>query len=264
MGALHAGHLSLARIARERADLVVVSIYVNPTQFDRRGDLETYPRDLDADLAALADHGVDVVLAPSDLEMYPDGFATRVTVDGLTAGLCGKSRPGHFAGVTTIVSKLFNLVRPHLAVFGEKDYQQLAVIRQMTRDLNFGVEIVGGPTVREPDGLAMSSRNLLLTDDQRRAARALSRALFEARDRFRRGEREAAALVGQARATIEVHPELRIDYLEIVDPFSLAELPADDSGRLPEQAHMALAVFAGDTRLIDNIRLSERDEHDPD
>jgi pantoate--beta-alanine ligase len=258
MGYLHEGHLSLVRRAQSVADRVVVSIYVNPTQFGPSEDLSTYPRDLEGDLRHLAALSVDCAFAPNNGEMYPQGFATRVTVQGLTEGLCGRSRPVHFAGVTTIVSKLFHITQPHVAAFGEKDYQQLAVIRRMTRDLNFSIEILPVPTVREPDGLAMSSRNARLSPTQRQQATALSRALFGARQRFRGGERDAEGLVAWARGVIEAESELAIDYLEIVDPDDLRSLSSGpDAAKLPERVHMALAVFAGKTRLIDNLRLSD-------
>lgn len=257
MGYLHDGHLSLVRLAAERTDFVVVSIYVNPTQFGPNEDLAAYPRDLARDLELLGGHGVDIVFTPSDAIMYPDGFATGVEVTGLSAHLCGASRPVHFGGVATIVTKLFAVLAPDVAVFGQKDYQQLAIIRRLVRDLGFAVEIVGGPTVREPDGLAMSSRNAYLTADERAAAPALYRALSTMRDRYRSGERDGAALRELGRAIIEAQGPLRVDYLEVIDPDDLRLLPERAGERLPERAHAAAAVFAGRARLIDNLRLSE-------
>ncbi len=255
MGYLHAGHLSLVREARERCERVIVSIYVNPTQFGENEDLDSYPRDLEGDMAKVAECGADIVFSPSDSDMYPAGYSTFVEVQGLTSGLCGASRPTHFRGVTTIVTKLFNMVEPDVAVFGRKDYQQLAVLRRMTTDLNLPVEIVGMPIVREPDGLALSSRNAYLNPAQREAATALSRALEATRTRYREGERSPRLLLEGARALIEAHPELRIDYAELVEPDDLA--PLNDLDALPDNVHMALAVFAGTTRLIDNSRISE-------
>ena len=257
MGFLHAGHLSLVDRARSLGDELVVSIYVNPTQFGPNEDLDQYPRDLGRDLELLNDHGTDVVFIPDDEEMYPQGFATSVAVEGLTDGLCGASRPVHFGGVATVVTKLFNLVQPDIAVFGQKDYQQLQVIGRMTRDLNLPVEIVGAPTVREADGLAMSSRNAYLNQEQRQAAPALFQALSAVRDRYRTGERRARMLLDVAVAIIAKHACLEIDYLELVDPSSLSYLLVEPESTLPERVHMALAVFAGSTRLIDNMRISE-------
>ncbi|MBN1944175.1 MAG: pantoate--beta-alanine ligase [Bradymonadales bacterium] len=259
MGALHQGHLSLVRLAKRRADCVLVSIYVNPTQFGPKEDLARYPRDLQGDLLALAPLGVEAVFTPSDRTMYPPNFCTFVAVAGMTTCLCGVSRPTHFRGVTTVVAKLFNLVQPDLAVFGEKDYQQLVVIRRMVRDLDFPVEILAGVTVRESDGLAMSSRNVNLTPLQRRSATALHRALSTVRERYREGERDASRLLGLAREMVEGEPELRIDYLELFDPYELHALPLGEGGGLEGPVHMALAVYAGNTRLIDNMRISGED-----
>ncbi len=256
MGYLHEGHLSLVDRAREIGDRVVVSIYVNPTQFGPNEDLDSYPSDFEGDLAKLTEHKADVVFLPTDGEMYPEGFATTVSVKGLTDGLCGASRPVHFAGVTTIVSKLLNLVQPDLAVFGQKDYQQLHVIRRMVKDLNMPVGIVGGPTVRESDGLAKSSRNSYLSAEQRSAAPAIYAGLCKSRDLFLAGERSAEQVLGAARETIEAKDCLEIDYLELVHPSSLAAL-GSGSAILPDSVHMATAVFAGKTRLIDNMRLSD-------
>ncbi len=253
MGALHEGHLSLVRLAREHADRVVVSIFVNPTQFGEGEDLQAYPRDLSADLSKLTTLGVDVVFAPSVAEMHPRGVApTWVDVEQLTRGLCGRSRPGHFRGVSTVVARLFHAARPDVAVFGQKDYQQLQVVRAMSDALLFGVEIVSGPTVREPDGLAMSSRNAYLGEDARVQARCLNAALLEARGLFRDGERDAAYLVDVARRRIEKEDAAEIQYVELCDARTLEPL-----GEIRGPAVLALAVFIEGTRLIDNTLLDE-------
>ncbi|WP_242340659.1 MULTISPECIES: pantoate--beta-alanine ligase [Anaeromyxobacter] len=256
MGFLHDGHLSLMREARARADaggrrgLVLASIFVNPTQFGPNEDLSRYPRDLEGDLAKCASAGVDWVLAPTDPSaMFPPDHQTWVTVERASQGLCGASRPGHFRGVATVVAKLLNLSRPHVALFGEKDFQQLAVIRAMTHDLAMGVEIVGMPIVREPDGLARSSRNAYLSREERERALSLSRTLREAADAALRGERDAAALVARARARLDA-AGLRVDYVEIVHPDSLAPVARAERGSV-----MLVAAYAGATRLIDNLRL---------
>ena len=250
MGALHEGHLSLVRIARERADTVVVSIYVNPAQFSTGEDLESYPRVLERDVSLLQSAGADYVFTPGDAMMYPSGFATYVVVGGLTEGLCGRSRPTHFRGVTTVVSKLFNIVRPHVAVFGEKDAQQLAVIRRMTRDLDFGVKIIGAPIVREPDGLAMSSRNAYLTPEERQGAAVLNKSLREAERLAATGETSAGEILARVRETISQSPLAAIDYLELVDTDTLQPLTEVTGTGL-----LALAVRFGKTRLIDNTVL---------
>jgi pantoate--beta-alanine ligase len=264
MGALHAGHLSLVAVARERAERVWVSIFVNPTQFDDPGDLAAYPRTWESDLAACREAGVDVVFAPAAGEMYPEGAQTSVEVSELSRPLCGASRPGHFRGVTTVVAKLLLAAKPHVAVFGEKDFQQLAVIRRMVRDLHLDVEIVGGPIVREPDGLALSSRNARLDPEARAQAVVLSRALAAAEDALQAGERDTRALLERARAEIARAPRARIDYLELRDPDTLAPAPE----RLAGPALLALAVFlepapgaeaAGAVRLIDNRVLHPKD-----
>jgi pantoate--beta-alanine ligase len=256
MGFLHEGHLSLMREARRRADagagrgLSLATIFVNPTQFGPNEDLARYPRDLEGDLAKCAAAGVDRVLAPSDAAtIFAPAHETWVLVERSSRGLCGASRPGHFRGVATVVAKLFNLTRPHAALFGEKDYQQLAVIRALARDLAFGVEIVGMPIVREPDGIALSSRNSYLSPDERRRALSLSRALFEARDGAARGERDASALRARARERLAA-AEVRVDYVEIVHPESLAPVERAEPG-----SRMLVAAFVGRTRLIDNVRL---------
>jgi len=247
MGALHEGHLSLLRAARARADVVILTIFVNPTQFGPNEDLAKYPRDEAGDLAKARTTGLDLAFCPDAPSMYPAGAQTFVEVRELAKPMCGASRPGHFAGVATIVSKLFHITRPHLAFFGEKDYQQLAIIRRMTRDLDFGIEIVGVPIMREADGLAMSSRNAYLSPDQRAQALALSRGLAAAEALAKSGERSVEKLLAAARAPIEAAPLARIDYLELRDA---AELTPID--RLDRPAVLAMAVFVGTTRLIDN------------
>lgn len=249
MGYLHQGHMSLIRRAREENECAAVSIFVNPTQFGPDEDLATYPRDLQRDLRMCEKAGVDVVLTPSVEEMYPNGTPlTEVRVKQVSEGLCGKFRPVHFAGVATVVAKLFNIFQPDRAYFGEKDYQQLIVIRHMTRDLNFPIEIIGCPTVREPDGLAMSSRNEYLSEEERRQAVVLSQALFAARDRILAGERSAQAVETAARKQIESAPLARLQYLEVVHPDTLEPLMQIDEG-----AVVVAAVYFGKARLIDNV-----------
>ena len=250
MGALHEGHLALVAEARRRAERVVVSIFVNPIQFDRRDDFEQYPRPLDDDLGICAGAGVDAVYAPSAAVMYPEGFQSAVEVARLTEPLCGAARPGHFRGVTTVVTKLFHAVRPDVAVFGEKDYQQLAVVRRMTADLDFGIEVVGVPTVREPDGLALSSRNRRLGPDDREAARCVPRALEAATAAVAGGERRASAVVARATAAVAAEPRARLEYAELRDPETLAEV-AEVAG----PSLLALAVWVSGVRLIDNRTL---------
>jgi pantoate--beta-alanine ligase len=254
MGALHEGHLALVRAAAERAHTVAVTIFVNPTQFGPSEDLERYPRDLEGDLQKCRGAGVALVFAPEAAEMYPPGELTRVRVARLSEPLCGASRPGHFEGVATIVTKLFVVAGACVAVFGRKDYQQLAVIRRMTRDLLLPVEIVGHPTIREPDGLAMSSRNAYLSAEQRAQALAIPRALGAAVGRFARGERRAGALRGPVESAL-VEAGLRVDYASVVDPDSLE--PIADARATGERALVAVAAFAGQTRLIDNVVLGE-------
>src|SRR5215470_2223532 len=224
MGALHDGHLALVRAARGKADVVILTIFVNPTQFGPNEDLAKYPRDEAGDLAKGRSAGIDLAFCPDAAAMYPPGAQTFVEVRELQKPLCGASRPGHFAGVATVVSKLFHITQPHLAVFGEKDYQQLAIIRRMVRDLDFGIEIVGVPIVREADGVALSSRNAYLSPDQRRAALSLSTGLAAAETAFAAGERSADALVAAARAPIEAAPGTRIDYVELRDASELSPL----------------------------------------
>jgi pantoate--beta-alanine ligase len=250
MGALHEGHLALVDYARERCDEMVVSIFVNPLQFDREDDLSGYPRTWQADLDLCTAHGVDVIYYPNAEAMYPDGFQTKVCVAEMTQGLCGAHRSGHFDGVTTVVLKLFNAVQSDLAVFGEKDYQQLAVIKRMTRDLDLGVEVVGHPTVREADGLSLSSRNVHLSPQERKNALCLWRGLNKAMEMAANGEKNAAKLRAAALAEIEAVPEARMEYLEVVDAESLE--PLEEINR---PARMAMAVWMGETRLIDNAPL---------
>jgi len=251
MGALHDGHLSLVEIARRHADRVVASVFVNPTQFDRADDFQSYPRDLDRDGALLAGAGVDVLFAPVTDEIYPSGAQTFVTVERLSQPLCGAHRPGHFRGVATVVLKLFTIVQPHVAVFGEKDYQQLAVIRRMVRDLHLDVDVLGGPTAREADGLAMSSRNRHLAAAERSAALCLVGALAAAESLAAGGERDAAALAAAASATIEREPLARAEYVAVIDPDTLEPVQT-----LNGRALLALAVWIGNTRLIDNRMLA--------
>jgi pantoate--beta-alanine ligase len=248
MGALHEGHRSLMRAARAGCDVVVVSIFVNPTQFGPGEDFQHYPRPLEADLAACREEGVDAVFMPAVAQMYPPGAVTTVSVRRLTEGLCGRFRPGHFDAVTTVVAKLFNIVQPDRAYFGQKDAQQAAVIRQMVRDLDWPVEVVVCPTVREPDGLAMSSRNAYLSPEQRRQAVSLSAALVWARTRIEGGERDVAKLVAGMREQIESAGPCQIDYLEVVDADTLEPKPGA-AGR----CLVALAVRIGGARLIDNV-----------
>jgi pantoate--beta-alanine ligase len=250
MGALHAGHLSLVRAAREQCDSVAVSIFVNPAQFAPHEDLDQYPRSLERDRELLEKEGVDLLFVPSTEEMYPPGSSTWVQVEGLSDKLCGQSRPGHFRGVTTVVAKLFHIVQPDCAFFGQKDAAQLAIIRRMVRDLHMPVEIVACPIVREADGLAMSSRNTYLDLEQRRAAPALYRSLVRVQKDFGGGERNAARLIGAGKGTISAEPSVRLDYFEIVDPQTLDPLTEVDRPALA-----AVAAFVGTTRLIDNLAL---------
>lgn len=250
MGYLHAGHMALVARARAECDAVVASIFVNPLQFGPNEDFGRYPRAFERDQALLASGGVDLLFAPSVEEMYPSPARVFVEPTYLSDHLCGASRPGHFRGVATVVSKLFHIVEPDRAYFGEKDYQQLAIIRQMVRDLDFPVVVVGVPTVREPDGLALSSRNAYLGPAERQAALVLSRALARARERVAAGERDAAALLADLHALVSAEPLARIDYISLVDPESLQPV-AQITGR----TLLALAVFIGSTRLIDNAML---------
>jgi pantoate--beta-alanine ligase len=254
MGYFHEGHRSLMRAAREANDFVVVSLFVNPTQFAPTEDLSKYPRDPEGDAAAAAAEGVDLLFVPTVAEMYKGGARTTVHVDGLTTGLCAGTRPTHFDGVTTVVTKLFAIVGPCRAYFGRKDAQQLAVVRRMTTDLDLPVEVVGCPLVREPDGVAMSSRNVYLTADGRRAATVLSRALFLASEAAAGGERDAAVLRAIAVDTIATEPAVRLDYAEVVDAGTLEPVE-----RVTTDTLIAVAAFCGPTRLIDNVTLSWHD-----
>jgi len=248
MGALHAGHEKLIQIARGENDLVVVSIFVNPLQFGPKEDFTRYPRTLDTDLEMCRRNNVDVVFAPSVEEMYPQTQLTSVEVERLDEHLCGKFRPGHFRGVATVVAKLFNIVQPHRAYFGEKDMQQLAIIRRFVADLNLPVSVVGVPTVREPDGLALSSRNKYLNAAERQAAPALYRALQVAADRIRAGERASAKVREVALQVLTESPLIRVEYFEIVDPDELQ--PVDT---ITGPVRIASAIWLGTTRLIDNV-----------
>jgi len=241
------------RVAREAgSEAVAATIFVNPTQFGPGEDFEKYPRDEARDLAMLDAAGVDAVYLPGVRDMYPEGHQTSVDVAGVSQGLCGAARPGHFRGVATVVAKLFLAVKPHVAVFGEKDYQQLAVIRAMNRDLDFGIEIVGAPIVREEDGLAKSSRNVYLSGDDRMAALCLSRGLFRAKELFGKGERDAGTLVAAARAVIEGEPLAKPEYAEGRDPVTLSPL----MGRVAAVT-ILVAAKVGPARLIDNITLGK-------
>lgn len=250
MGALHEGHLSLVRAANSCCDVVAVSIFVNPAQFGPNEDLAKYPRSFERDCELLAKGGVDLVFAPSVEEMYPTGAVTWVTVEELSDKLDGRSRPGHFRGVTTVVSKLFHIVEPDVAFFGQKDAAQVAIIRHMVRDLDIPVEIVACPTVREPDGLAMSSRNAYLNPQQRKQALVLYRSLMRVKKRTEEGEHNAARLIAAARDEFASEPSVRLDYFEIVNPDRLD--PVDD---VSKGALVAVAARVGTTRLIDNILL---------
>lgn len=250
MGALHEGHLSLVRAARAKCDVVAVSIFVNPLQFGPSEDLAKYPRTFERDRELLEKEGVDILFAPAPEEMYPAGAVTYVTVEGLSEKLCGRSRPGHFRGVTTVVAKLFHIVEPDLAFFGQKDVAQATIIRRMVRDLNLPVEIVVCPIVREPDGLAMSSRNAYLSPQKRKAALVLHRALTEVKSRFDQGERNAFTLTEAGKRVLAHEPGVRLDYFEIVDPTTL-----DPVQELTRSALVAVAAYVGNTRLIDNILL---------
>ena len=252
MGYLHEGHASLMREGRRRGDLLVASIFVNPTQFGVGEDFESYPRDLTRDTALAAAAGVEVIFAPTAMEMFPAGYQTWVDVERITLPLCGARRAGHFRGVTTVVTKLFNAVQPDVALFGKKDFQQLAVIRQMTSDLNLPVEIVGMPIVREADGLAMSSRNAYLSIDERQSALCLSRAITQTRERYRQGTTAVAELRTGVLALIGAEPLAVIDYAEFRDGGTLEEATTARDDTL-----LALAVILGKTRLIDNCLLGE-------
>ncbi len=254
MGALHEGHLSLIRAAVAENDVAVVSIFVNPTQFGPNEDFAGYPRTFDADRAKAEEAGATVIYAPTAEAMYPPGYATYVEVEGLGEHLCGRSRPGHFRGVATVVAKLFNAVRPHRAYFGRKDAQQCAIIRRMARDLDFGIEIVEMPTVREPDGLALSSRNRYLSEKERREALALHRGLEAGRRALESGERDPARVVAAVRRELERADGVNEDYIELVDAETIR--PVD---RVAGKVLLAVAARVGNARLIDNIEYEVSD-----
>ncbi|MGE5205895.1 MAG: pantoate--beta-alanine ligase [Chlamydiota bacterium] len=251
MGALHAGHLSLVRAARASCDVVAVSIFVNPLQFGPKEDFSRYPRDLERDRELLNHERVDLVFAPGAEEMYDPGRCTYITVEGLSERLCGRSRPGHFRGVTTVVAKLFHIVEPDVAFFGQKDAAQTAIIRKMARDLNFDIEIVVAAIVREPDGLAMSSRNAYLNLEQRKQATVLYRALMRVQTLADRGERRAAELIRAGEEVVHEEPGAKLEYLEIVNPDTLEPVSDVSGGAL-----VAIAALVGTTRLIDNVLLT--------
>lgn len=251
MGSLHEGHLSLIRRARAENDSVIISIFVNPVQFDRNNDYQGYPRPLERDLAMASEEGVDVAFVPDVEQVYPEGYSTFIEVRGsLTDVLCGASRPGHFRGVTTVVTKLFNIIRPDRAYFGQKDLQQAAIIKRLVRDLNMGVEVVTLPTVREADGLALSSRNRHLSGEQRRTAVSIHRALTRATELLISGETDTAVIVCEVRGVLNEGGIARIDYVSVVDPETLEEVSEARPG-----AVVAVAAWVGDIRLIDNTAL---------
>jgi pantoate--beta-alanine ligase len=248
MGALHEGHLSLVRAAQGSTEIVAASIFVNPTQFGLNEDLAKYPRSFERDCRSLEREGVELLFAPSVDEMYPDGAVTWVTVEGLSNALDGRSRPGHFRGVTTVVSKLFHIVEPDVAFFGQKDAAQVAIVRRMVRDLNLPIEIVVCPIVREPDGLAMSSRNAYLDPEQRKKALLLHRSLSRVQELIHEGESSASILAFHGRKEFAAEPSVRLDYFEIVNPETLE--PIED---IRQGALIAVAAYLGSTRLIDNL-----------
>lgn len=247
LGFLHDGHLELIRQGRKRADVFVMSLFVNPTQFGPGEDFDKYPRDTEGDIKKAKGEGVDIVFLPPPEQMYPDGFQTGVKVDRITGFLCGKSRPGHFEGVTTVVAKLFNIIKPHFALFGQKDFQQLVVIKRMVKDLNMDVEIVEVPTVREPDGLAMSSRNKYLNTEERKSALCIKKSMDMALKMAGEGELSSEKIIASIRDLITSFPFTSIDYINICDPETL-----EDINFLRDKSLLALAVKVGSTRLIDN------------
>ncbi|MBN1473207.1 MAG: pantoate--beta-alanine ligase [Syntrophaceae bacterium] len=252
MGYFHEGHIELMRQAKKMADCVVVSIYVNPTQFGPKEDLSRYPRDFDRDSERAKEVGVDVIFYPSNKEMYPEGYQTYVNVEDVTKNLCGLSRPGHFCGVTTVCAKLFNIVKPHIAVFGKKDYQQYVTIKRMVADLNMDLEIIGLPTVREADGLAMSSRNVYLKENERPSALTLIDSLRLAQKLYDQGERKASTIISQVEKFISQSPYTDIDYVKICDPETMRDIE-----KIRDSALIALAVKVAQTRLIDNHAFGE-------
>ena len=247
MGYLHKGHLDLMIDGRKRGDCLVISIYVNPTQFGPGEDLRKYPRDFERDEKLARDVGVDVIFYPPNEEMYPNHYQTYVDVEGVTNNLCGLSRPGHFSGVATVCAKLFNIVKPHVTIFGKKDFQQLVTIKRMVDDLNMDLEIIGMPTVREPDGLAMSSRNTYLEDNERESALSLSMSLKLAKELYDNGERNAGRIIEEMRKFIEGYPHTKIDYVKICDTTTM-----EDVEQMEGESVVALAVRVGLPRLIDN------------
>ncbi|MCX5904718.1 MAG: pantoate--beta-alanine ligase [Proteobacteria bacterium] len=252
MGYLHHGHARLMQEGRKLGDVLIVSIFVNPTQFGAGEDFEKYPRDWDRDAQLCASAGVDVIFAPTAEEIYPHGYQTSITVSQVTQNLCGVSRPTHFQGVAMVVAKLFNCTKPHVALFGEKDFQQLVVIQRMVKDLNMDIQIIGVPTVREQDGLAMSSRNTYLSADERMSALSLSRGLSRARELFQQGERSALVLIATVRQIIEKEKCAAVEYVQVCDIETLQDIDV-----ISQPAVMALAVKIGKARLIDNIVLKE-------
>jgi len=252
MGYLHQGHVRLMQEARKLGDVLIASIFVNPTQFGPGEDFEKYPRDWDRDAQLCEAAGVNVIFAPTAEEMYSQGYQTSITVSQVSQNLCGVSRPAHFQGVATVVAKLFNCTRPHVALFGEKDFQQLVVIRRMVKDLNMDIHIIGVPTVREQDGLAMSSRNTYLSADERMSALSLSRGINRAQDLFQQGERSARVLIDTVREMIEKEKCATVDYIKVCDMETLQDIET-----IAGPAVMALAVKIGRARLIDNIVLKE-------
>jgi pantoate--beta-alanine ligase len=247
MGYFHEGHLNLMRVGRRHGDCLVVSIYVNPTQFAPTEDFAAYPRDFERDRALAERIGADVVFFPDNREMYPDGYQTYVEVEGVTQNLCGISRPRFFKGVTTVCTKLFHIVKPHVTIFGRKDFQQYTTIRKMVQDLNMDIEVIGMQTTREPDGLAMSSRNIYLKPEERASALSLSRGLLLAKGLFAAGERDAERIGAKVRACIAAHPYVKIDYVQICEVATMK-----DTIRIEGETVLALAVWVGITRLIDN------------
>jgi pantoate--beta-alanine ligase len=255
MGWLHEGHLALMREGRKHGDTLIVSIFVNPTQFGPTEDFQDYPRDLDRDVTLAKSVGVDVIFAPEAKAMYDKAYQTHVDLEMLPRHLCGPSRPGHFRGVATVVTKLFNIVRPQVAFFGEKDYQQLVIIRRMVRDLNLDIRVIGVPTVRESDGLAMSSRNTYLSEEERRSARSLFQSLQQAQESVAQGITNAGELIHGASEFMGSKPHVQIDYIAICDPETL-----EDVDRVEGPTLMALAVRVGKTRLIDNAILKPMED----
>jgi pantoate--beta-alanine ligase len=250
VGSLHEGHLSLIRIAKRKSDVAITTLFVNPMQFGAQEDFSRYPRAFEQDLSLATSAGTDYLFAPEASQMYPTGFSSSVVVEGITDVLEGKSRPGHFRGVATIVAKLFNLTKPHVAVFGQKDAQQVAVIRRMVRDLNFDVELLIAPIVREADGLALSSRNVYLTTQQRSEAAVLSRSLKVAEQRVKEGERDCSKIIDEMKSLILSNSSGQIDYISFADTNSLQEL---STLQVRQSVLISLAVRFGTTRLIDNV-----------